>query len=257
MRAWSYALTGTFGAGEFLLVLFVWLVYGKPDFGTMVQVSVAVGTGSLALAAVIGVAFEWDRRTADQANRLHDRAPHIELFEKTVTVPRAEILRIPPSLHPGQFDTRRLILRNNGPGIATRFDVTQITRRAEAFVLRDREDEDWQVVDSPRNLKDETDVEVLDRTYLAPGEEVEVMAPDFWLQSPDPTTPIPIAIFYIVRATDLEGNPATPTSGGLRFSPPTLAGRAPDDEIEWDREFHASRSRWHFIDDLGPLPKGK
>lgn len=245
MRAWSYALMGAFGAGEFLLVLCVWLAYGQPDLGTMVQVSVAVGTGSLSVAAIVSIAF-------DLSKREEDSKPHIEIYQRNVTVTKAEIAGRPSFTSPTPYETHRLVLRNNGPGVAANLFARVHYIQTVPIVARTSEDQ-AKPLESPEFLSEEVEDEPLDRRYLASGEEIEIAAPDSWLPAFDPTTKDAIAFHFAVSATDLDGRKVLSAFGGLRRHPERLGNQGDADEARGEFNYYLTHSRWEWIDDFEAL----
>lgn len=141
----------------FALLMGVWLVFSEPSLSTMVQVSVAIGTGLLGAAAIYQTLTERLKRQGDEQNRRADRAPHIRLMGRdhlsTHYVAGAGAAPKKAPRVPVPFTELEVVVENVGPGIAGEIKVNLVS----AFFDIDYEDpaalrEPWELPPSPREV---------------------------------------------------------------------------------------------------------
>jgi hypothetical protein len=287
------SLTPTRRAGRVILVavavasvigLLLWVQNPRLFAGAAVaELFVAGGTAALAASAYYTI--EWDRekheeerqwqreqrsdlkfnqeservwRETQRLDRRQDREPHVEILRVTKVLvrplaPREQSLET----ELGDFLAAVLILRNNGPGIAANFKATRTQRLVPGEFVQDLQrywPEERRRLSRDDLARDESNIEFLHRAYLRAGEDVELTSPDEWVTVPDPVADRVYGTLWKVECTDLEGNPATPAVGGLLRGEALAPNRYPSDEVEWDRSFHRTRSRWRFISSFKELP---
>lgn len=232
--------------------LVVWLVFSRPSFAIMVQVSVALGTGLLGAAAIYQTLGENERRTLDERNRRADRAPHLRLLPKAHMAtrygdgkPDAE-LKAPRA--PFQFEELELVAENVGPGIAGDLHATFVAMYfGIEYDAAPTQPQPWKAPPSvSKVLKespkfDERDLR-LPSKYLPIGPENQMTllnADDSagWAANELDED----ARAYIVRVdySDLDGSPALPAIAVVYRDPPAF-----DD---WNPEGidYSTHSRWY------------
>ena len=235
-----------------LLIIGVWVLASEPSFGVMVEVAVAVGTGSLAAAAIFQTLDNRERRAVDEINRLADRAPNIRVGLRPLQTTR----RMPPpdknnpsgkpAVEP--FEDRELYIENVGPGVAANLSARLVTLYVDL-------DPDDPVCETDFMMPKEllkvphlyrSSELSLESTYLAIGPQNQMRL--FNLDESEEWSgteylALDRVVVVQLQFTDLEGNQHRRINGGAYWHPkiPGMNGGYPEIELEGER----NRSRWN------------
>jgi hypothetical protein len=258
---WLLPVIGTVVVVGFVLDLIFLRTLKGFNGATGAEVALVIATGALAYAAALQAATAIDSgrleslwRARRLEDRRKDREPHLEIYGKTKLIDKVVSKPAPPdATETILFEANTLILRNNGPGTAWHFTAKRTVRYSPEEVLMAA------LSDPPEDgvsLRDFSDQRAQDRrierSYLRPGEEVEVESPDEWPRLYD-SDDDDYAVTWEVECDDLDGIAGPKARGSLRRSEPPSDKENPSAIIELDRDYYRSRSRWEFLVDLPPL----
>jgi hypothetical protein len=192
---------------------------------------------------------------AGERDRLARLAPHLDF----VVIPKAA--RRPMYDAKGRalkgttkpFEEHPLSVRNFGPGAAANL-------RARFTMKVEESSQEWDPLESvdepslPREFSFRVWERRIDERYLLPDHDIPVLDMEPWPTPPnlDPFEQ-EIAVTVELSATDLEGNPAMGIIGGLAYSERLTYQESLLEEVDYDQQFFADRSRWQ----LAPETKAK
>jgi hypothetical protein len=242
------------GGSLAVLVVVVYFVFTKPAFPTMVQVSVALGTGLLGAAAIYQTVSENERKRIDESNRQTDRAPHIRIMDDKRVVDHIVDFTDPAGKRGKKsvkFAELEVFVENVGPGIAGGLSGILVCMYFEIDYSQDYEsieDERERHQDLKGVLNDRPSFEErelrLPSTFLPVGvsERMKVINADEerkWLVEQNDRDPR--AYIVQISCTDLEGHPAQSATAAIYWIPPQpKRWRVEEFEAEFD-----TSSRWY------------
>lgn len=225
---------------------------------------VAAGTTALAIATVFSIVWDQEKHEKEEkwraqlaADRVRDVAPHIEIRHEIYTLPK-EVKRKDRPLETERIDFKaiRLLLVNNGPGIATGFKARVLSRIISASNFQYYEqDTDFGRIRNRYATDKPVEDRKLNRKYLGPGEETEIDSPEEWILGPNPFDDDVFLVFWEVACKDLDGRDCGKATGGLQRWEGYRAGIDDPEYVDFSEDYHRTNSRWGFISEPpAPLP---
>ena len=236
-----------------LAFLLIWYAAAEPSFSVMVDVSVAFGTGALAVAAFYQTYAENKRQQISELNRRQDRTPNFRIQSSTKVI-RSTTIAEPGASPPGDLAKAsprvrelEVFLENVGPGIAGDLSVELVTVYAETEITEEDNSLEPELRDLGTLLKRQPKFESsqlpLSSQYLPVGPDNKML-----LLNADSSAQLEFDLMgreteaYIlqVKGKDLDGNAAKTILAVIAWfdTPPELIG-INDDEFpkpgKWDR----------------------